>query len=225
MAQNMAQQTPVKNSRIESCTLARQQNKLNLASMAESIESLRRKPQALNVLNCCVQLSQKYKCSVSQIAIQWILQQGHCTSVCVGVEDVQELDQNMTCLLGELVLTPEDMDLLDRVSSIELHYPYQIQLSEVVGLRKIRPIQTTEFEQMNLLTEALELEGSYRDERRFNLSETAHESVKMPFTEREFMRHPQLKSYQAMSLTQSLVSNQMQPQIQQSNLINQSKLI
>jgi aryl-alcohol dehydrogenase-like predicted oxidoreductase len=94
---------PLPGSRIESA------NASNLAAMAESFQALRRNPVNMNTLNLCHLLSRKYKVSVSQIAIQWLLQTGVVTSVCIGVHDVSELDENMSCLLGEFILSQEDV--------------------------------------------------------------------------------------------------------------------
>lgn len=213
-------QQPVPNSRIESVQLARtpsspspsseqeqpeqpEQHKrsrrtLNLAAMAESFDSIRQNPLYMNVLNSCMQLSQKYNCSVSQIALQWILQKGVVTSICIGVEDVKELEANMACLLGNVLLTQQDMDLLDMVSSIELPYPYRTQLADVAGFRKICTTPNTEFEQLNLLTEALELDTIR--ERRMNVQETLHEGLhQQQLPEREFQRYIQMKQPQQWS--------------------------
>jgi aryl-alcohol dehydrogenase-like predicted oxidoreductase len=94
---------PLPGSRIESA------NASNLAAMAESFQALRRNPVNMNTLNLVNMLSRKYKVSASQIAIQWLLQTGVVTSVCIGVQDAEELDQNMSCLLGEFILSQEDV--------------------------------------------------------------------------------------------------------------------
>jgi aryl-alcohol dehydrogenase (NADP+) len=97
---------PVPGSRIESATSA------NLTAMAESYRSLRRNQVNMNCLNQLHFLSRKYNASISQIAIQWLLQTGVVTSICVGVKDVAELEQNMSCLLGEFILTQDDVGFL-----------------------------------------------------------------------------------------------------------------
>jgi len=173
-------------------------NSKNLAAMAESFNSLRRNPVNMNTLQYCSLLSRKYNVSVSQIAIQWLLQSGVVTSVCVGVESVDELEQNMSCLLGEFLLSEEDMNELNFVSSVPMHYPYHTQLAEFTGFRTIRPIANkTEYEQLSvqLSSDAPELNT---DEdismHRLNLKETVHESLNQQLPERDFLRHVQMKT-------------------------------
>lgn len=84
----------------------------NLAAMAESWKSLVRNPINMNVLNYCHILARKHRRSVSQIAIQWLLQSGVVTSVCIGVESVRELDEAFSCLIGDFVLSEEDVRLI-----------------------------------------------------------------------------------------------------------------
>lgn len=210
---------PVPGSRIEAATKARSENRLNLAAMAESFECIRQNPVYMNVLTLCHQLSVKYGVSISQVAIQWILQKGVVTSVCVGVEDVKELEQNMECLIGEFVLTPDEMDQLDLVSSVHLHYPYRTQLAEVAGYRVIKPLPSTEFEQLNVLTQALQLD-SLR-EQRFNLGETWHESINQPLPEREFLKYPQMKA--ARQQMQQHIQTQVPGMVQSGSLVSDVK--
>lgn len=223
---------PPQGSRIEAATRARVDNRLNLVAMAESYDSIRQNPVYFNVLNLCQQLSLKYKVSISQVAIQWILQKGVVTSVCVGVEDVKELEENMSCLIGDFFLTPNEMDQLDLVSGVHLHYPYRCQLAEVAGFRVIKPLPTTEFEQLNVLTHCLELDTIR--EQPFYLGETWHEGVSQPLPEREFLKYPQMKGVRTM---QTQLQSQL-PQVAQSgslssgigirqpsNLIDEAKVI
>jgi len=184
--------SPVSGSRIEAA------NSSNLAAMAEPWTSLRRNPVNVNVLNYCHLLSRKYKVTVSQIAIQWLLQTGVVTSICVGVEDVNELDEIMTCLTGEFYLSQEDMDELNFQSTVQLHYPYHKQLSEVIGMRVINPIRNkTEYEQLGLQLTSGELELSENTQlQRLNLRDTVHESFSQALPEQDFLQHVQMKSSQ-----------------------------
>lgn len=215
-------QGPVPNSRIEA---ARSDN---LAAMAESFNTLRKSPTNINVINVCHLLARKHKVSVSQIAIQWLLQSGVVTSVCLGVESVQELEQAMRCLVGDFLLSQEDIDELNFVSSVPQHYPYHTQLSEIIGVRKIRPIANkTEFEGLNvrMTPEGLEfnVDETGANLQRLNLRETVHESLNQQFPEREFMRHLQMKTQPS---GQPTMVGSMAGQVpMQSNLGTQGRMI
>jgi aryl-alcohol dehydrogenase-like predicted oxidoreductase len=169
----------------------------NLAAMAESWKSLVRNPINMNVLNYCHILARKHRRSVSQIAIQWLLQSGVVTSVCIGVESVRELDEAFHCLVGDFILSEEDLQELNFQSSVRLHYPYHKLFSEVISLRTVRPINRTEFEQLSLQLsgDQLELmESSLPSLQRLSLRDTVHESLTKQLPEEDFMRHMKLKS-------------------------------
>ena len=59
--------------------------------------------------------------SVAQVALAWLLRQGHVTSVIVGARRVAQLDDNIASTV--LVLSGEEMAALDAVSALPAEYP------------------------------------------------------------------------------------------------------
>jgi aryl-alcohol dehydrogenase-like predicted oxidoreductase len=206
--------SPVSGSRIEAA------NSNNLAAMAEPWSSMRRNPINMNVLNYCHLLSRKYRVTVSQIAIQWLLQSGVVTSICVGVESAKQLEDIMYCLVGEFSLTQEDMEELNFVSTVYMHYPYHKQLAEIIGMKTIRPIKNkTEFEQLGVQLTAGEQEFFEPKEsgmQRLNLRDTVHEAYNQSLPEQQFLTYIQDKSRSGLLRSEQF---QQQPNILSGNLL------
>ena len=122
----------------------------SLVTMAESFEEIKRNPCFNNVLECCERIGKNRNLSTSQIAILWCLQKGFITSIVVGCNNVQELEENMSCLTENLCLSDEEMSDLEEASCWMSQYPYNINLSSIAGIREIRPFECCNFEQLNL---------------------------------------------------------------------------
>ena len=60
--------------------------------------------------------------SPSQVALSWIRQQSPTMIPLVGARKASQLVDNLGCV--DVVLTPEHLDRLDKVSKIELGFPY-----------------------------------------------------------------------------------------------------
>ena len=59
--------------------------------------------------------------SVAQVALAWLLHQRSVTSVIIGAKRVDQLDDNLAATA--IKLTPEELDLLDKVSALPPEYP------------------------------------------------------------------------------------------------------
>ena len=104
----------------------------NLAAMAEPFENIVEDPSYNRLLNTCHKIAQdksKYffvlikhfnlsqidyflfqkDLTASQIALLWCLQQNFVTSVVIGVEDINELEENMAVINNNLELTNEEV--------------------------------------------------------------------------------------------------------------------
>ncbi len=59
--------------------------------------------------------------SVARVALAWMLQKPHVTSVIIGAKDEKQLDDNLAAT--NLTLTPEEITQLDEVSALPAEYP------------------------------------------------------------------------------------------------------
>lgn len=160
---------PKEGTRIEAATTTP-----NLISMAEPFEEMRSNPIYENLLGVCERIGKERSLTTSQIAILWALQKGFVTSCIVGVSNVKELEENMSCLSGEVLLTPDEMLELDQASRFRLQYPYTLQISSVAGYKEIDPNNTIAFEQLSFLNEYIPFEQM--EQMRLSSRETYHES-------------------------------------------------
>lgn len=81
------------------------------------------------------ELSAKYKASPSQISIAWILSKNVVSSVILGVRTMEQLKDNMAA--NNLVLSTEDLAVLDQLSALPELYPYR--MIEAYGTRNLTP--------------------------------------------------------------------------------------
>ncbi|MGE3513263.1 MAG: aldo/keto reductase [Vicinamibacterales bacterium] len=79
------------------------------------------KEKAYAIVDAMRPIAQAHDVSVSQIALAWLLAQPATTSVIIGARKREQLDDNLNAV--NIVLTPEDLDALDRVSRLPLAYP------------------------------------------------------------------------------------------------------
>lgn len=59
--------------------------------------------------------------SVAQMALGWLLQQSHVTSVIVGAKRIEQLDDNISAT--KLKLSPSEMEVLNAASALPAEYP------------------------------------------------------------------------------------------------------
>lgn len=143
-------QQAVEGSRIEAAS----GDKPNLAAMAEPFNEMIRNPVYGRVMDSCEKISQRTGLSISQVAILWCLQKGLVTSVVIGMSNLQELEENMKILSGELSLNNNAMRMLNDSSNISMPYPYSISISSLAGIRKLS--HKTTFEQLFQMSSTFE---------------------------------------------------------------------
>ncbi|HWI05249.1 MAG TPA: aldo/keto reductase, partial [Acidimicrobiales bacterium] len=61
-------------------------------------------------------------CSASQVALRWVQQQSPNLIPVIGSRKASQLVDNLGCV--DVTLSPEQVDRLDKVSKIELGFPY-----------------------------------------------------------------------------------------------------
>lgn len=69
------------------------------------------------------EIASQKQCSFSQIAISWLLSRPALSTVISGVRTLEQLDDNLGA--SELVLSNEQIKLLDQVSEPASLYPYR----------------------------------------------------------------------------------------------------
>lgn len=143
--------------------------------MAEPFEEMRANPIYENLLGICERIGRERSLSTSQIAILWALQRGFVTSCVVGVSNVQQLEESMACLTGDVLLTQQELLELDQASRFRVQYPYTLNLSSIAGYKEIDPRNAVTFEQMSFLNEYIPFEQM--EQMRLGAHETYHESI------------------------------------------------
>jgi aryl-alcohol dehydrogenase-like predicted oxidoreductase len=66
-------------------------------------------------------IGQAHDCSVARVALAWLLQQPHVTSVIIGAKTREQLHDNLAAT--ELQLTSAELASLDGVSALPPEYP------------------------------------------------------------------------------------------------------
>jgi len=78
-----------------------------------------------NILAAVDQISKDHPgASYSQVALAWLLAQSAVSSVIFGARTLEQLEDNLGA--AELVLSPEEIELLNNLSAIEEGYPYRL---------------------------------------------------------------------------------------------------
>jgi len=95
----------------------------NLSGMAEPFDIMKMNPCFNQLHQTIQQIASSRNFSISDIALRWVLQQEFVSTVVIGVNNIQELEDNMRALT-EFELTEDEMIQLDRASSSYLPYPY-----------------------------------------------------------------------------------------------------
>lgn len=171
----------------------------SLVSMAEPFEEMRANPIYENLLGICERIGRERSLSTSQIAILWALQRGFVTSCVVGVSNVQQLEESMACLTGDVLLTQQELLELDQASRFRVQYPYTLNLSSIAGYKEIDPRNAVTFEQMSFLNEYIPFEQM--EQMRLGAHETYHESINQGFPERQKFGEPSIREQQQQLVT------------------------
>jgi aryl-alcohol dehydrogenase-like predicted oxidoreductase len=135
---------PTEGTRIES---AKNQNP---ASMAEPLEEIQKDHDVSRLLDCCQRIGQQRNLTSAQVSLLWVLQQEFVTSAAIGVESIEELEQNMAVLNGNVSLTQQDLMELNDAAFFKYGYPYNC-ISSFAGYQTICPTLESSFEQMSLV--------------------------------------------------------------------------
>ncbi len=79
------------------------------------------KERAWNILDVIAPIAEKYSCSAARIALAWLLAKPVITSVIIGAKRKDQLLDNVAAT--QLQLTAEELDQLDKVSTLPPEYP------------------------------------------------------------------------------------------------------
>lgn len=81
--------------------------------------------RAYEVIDVMERLAEGKGISVARIALSWLLNQQHVTSVIVGAKSIEQLDDNLGA--AEVALSAEDLVVLDAASKVAPEYPAWMQ--------------------------------------------------------------------------------------------------
>lgn len=81
--------------------------------------------RAYEVIDVMERLAEGKGVSVARIALSWLLNQQHVTSVIVGAKSIEQLDDNVGA--AEVALSAEDLAVLDAASKVAPEYPAWMQ--------------------------------------------------------------------------------------------------
>jgi aryl-alcohol dehydrogenase-like predicted oxidoreductase len=79
------------------------------------------KPRAFRVVDAMRPIAERHQASVAQVALAWLLSRKQVSSVIMGVKTPEQLTDNLGA--SALVLTAEDLQVLDDVSTLPPEYP------------------------------------------------------------------------------------------------------
>jgi aryl-alcohol dehydrogenase-like predicted oxidoreductase len=79
------------------------------------------KARAFNILDVLHPMAEAKQRSVAQLALAWLLHQSVVTSVIIGANKLEQLEDNLRSV--DVVFTPDELLKLDEVSKLPLEYP------------------------------------------------------------------------------------------------------
>jgi aryl-alcohol dehydrogenase-like predicted oxidoreductase len=94
-----------------------------LAKWRERYEAFDKKPKNWEIVETLCEVADTIGKPPSQVALAWLLHKPTVTSVIVGARTKSQLEENLGA--GELELGADHLERLDKVSAIELGYPYE----------------------------------------------------------------------------------------------------
>lgn len=80
------------------------------------------KDRAFDVIDVLTPMAAEKKVTVAQLALAWLLHQQAVTSVIIGANKVEQLDDNLKSV--EITFTPGELEKIDAVSKLPAEYPY-----------------------------------------------------------------------------------------------------
>lgn len=168
--------------------------------MCEPYEEFRKNPIYACTLDTCKRIAEKHSLNISQIAIMWALQKRFVTSVVLSVSNVDELQQNMDILNKGLVLEQEEFDELNKVTMMEMNYPYQISMVAIDDSRYYPEQFAKPFKNISLLPVLLG-EQIFRQPHHMRQTSEKHEEQQQPQTS-EQRQQPREEQKQEQKSTQ-----------------------
>jgi aryl-alcohol dehydrogenase-like predicted oxidoreductase len=79
------------------------------------------KERAFTIVDAMRPIAARHEVSVARVALAWLLQQPHVTSIIIGVRTREQLLDNLAA--SDLTLTAEELAALDKVSALTPEYP------------------------------------------------------------------------------------------------------
>jgi aryl-alcohol dehydrogenase-like predicted oxidoreductase len=77
--------------------------------------------KAYTIADTCRKIADEKNTTVSQVALAWLLQKKHVTSVIMGVRNVDQLKDNLQAV--SITLSVDELELLDLASALKQEYP------------------------------------------------------------------------------------------------------
>ena len=75
-----------------------------------------------DIVEALEKIAREHSASVSQTALNYLLQKPGVNSLIIGIRTVEQLEENLK--VTDLQITPEELALLDRLSQPKQEYPY-----------------------------------------------------------------------------------------------------
>lgn len=85
-------------------------------------ESIRRNERSQRIAQQVVEVAQAKGVTATQVALAWVMQQGHCTIPIVGARTASQLEDSLGAV--NVRLTADELDVLNAVSAIEPGFPH-----------------------------------------------------------------------------------------------------
>ena len=79
------------------------------------------KPRAFKVVDAMRPIAAQHEATVAQVALAWLLSRPQVSTVIMGAKTPEQLAENLGA--SKLVLTPEELQVLDEVSKLPPEYP------------------------------------------------------------------------------------------------------
>ncbi|MHC6224937.1 aldo/keto reductase [Pseudomonas sp. X10] len=85
--------------------------------------------KAFDIIDVLKRIAEQHDVSPAQVALAWLLAKPAVSSVIIGAKRVDQLQDNLAAV--DLKLSPQDIEMLDKVSDSGPHYPNWIQAGAV----------------------------------------------------------------------------------------------
>ncbi|MBN1427069.1 MAG: aldo/keto reductase [Anaerolineae bacterium] len=79
------------------------------------------KERAFDIIDRMMEIAKEHDVSVAQIALSWLLHQGHVTSIIIGVRNAYHLRENLRSI--DVSLSEDELSSLNEISALSSEYP------------------------------------------------------------------------------------------------------